>query len=60
LLERNRIVLEETKRRGIPLVVTLGGGYSEPIELTVDAHVDTYQTAADIYVGYVPRAQAEA
>ena len=50
LLERNRIVLRETRRRGIPVVITLGGGYSEPIQLTVDAHEDTFQTAAEIYL----------
>ncbi|HEX4748462.1 MAG TPA: histone deacetylase [Bryobacteraceae bacterium] len=49
LMQRNRIVLEETKRRGIPVVITLGGGYSEPINLTVDAHQDTFLAAADIY-----------
>jgi acetoin utilization deacetylase AcuC-like enzyme len=50
LRERNRMVLEETRRRGIPVVITLGGGYSEPIELTVDAHENTFRAAAEIYV----------
>jgi acetoin utilization deacetylase AcuC-like enzyme len=51
LMERNCIVLNETKRRHMPVVVSLGGGYSDPIALTVDAHADTFQAAADIYVG---------
>lgn len=51
LLKRDRLVLEETKRRAIPVVVTLGGGYSEPVDLTVDAHQDTFLTAADVYAG---------
>ena len=49
LRERNRIVLQDTKRRGIPVVITLGGGYSEPVELTVDAHEDSFRTAAEVY-----------
>ncbi len=31
---------------GLPLVITLGGGYSNPIELTVDAHERTFVEAA--------------
>jgi acetoin utilization deacetylase AcuC-like enzyme len=49
LMQRNRMVLEETNRRGVPIVITLGGGYSEPIELTVDAHEDTFLAAAEVY-----------
>src|SRR5262249_39395475 len=30
-----------------PLVVTLGGGYSNPIELTAAAHANTFRIAAD-------------
>jgi acetoin utilization deacetylase AcuC-like enzyme len=54
LLERNRLVIRGAKSRGIPVVVTLGGGYSEPIQLTVNAHHDTFETAADIYLGKPP------
>jgi acetoin utilization deacetylase AcuC-like enzyme len=50
LRERNRLVFEQTKRSALPVVVVLGGGYSEPIELTVDAHEDTFQTAASFYI----------
>lgn len=50
LAERDRFVLEEAASRRIPIVITLGGGYSEPIDLTVDAHATTFRTAADIYV----------
>jgi hypothetical protein len=28
-------------------VVTLGGGYSNPIELTAEAHANTFQIAAE-------------
>jgi acetoin utilization deacetylase AcuC-like enzyme len=50
LAERDRMVLRETAEREIPVVITLGGGYGEPIGATVTAHAKTFQTAADIYV----------
>lgn len=48
LQERDRLVFETVKRAGLPVVTVLGGGYSEPIQLTVDAHAVTFQTAARI------------
>lgn len=36
---------------GLPLVITLGGGYSKPIELTAEAHANTFRVAAEIYGG---------
>ncbi len=48
LLARDRTVFETAKREGIPIVVTLGGGYADPIELTVQAHAGTFRTAAEI------------
>jgi acetoin utilization deacetylase AcuC-like enzyme len=35
--------------RKVPLVITLGGGYSKPIELTAEAHANTFRVAAEIY-----------
>src|ERR1051325_3890659 len=49
LRERDRMVLQTCRAAGIPVVVTLGGGYSEPVELTVEAHANTYRLAASIY-----------
>jgi acetoin utilization deacetylase AcuC-like enzyme len=46
LKERDRIVFEFVSERAIPVVVTLGGGYSEPIEHTVTAHCNTFRAAA--------------
>jgi acetoin utilization deacetylase AcuC-like enzyme len=43
---RDRMVFEETKRRGLPLAATIGGGYAEPVELTVAAHLGTFRAAA--------------
>ena len=49
LAERDRMVLEWAKREGIPVSMALGGGYSKPIEHTVNAHVQTYQIAKSIF-----------
>jgi acetoin utilization deacetylase AcuC-like enzyme len=35
----------------LPLVITLGGGYSKPIDLTAEAHANTFRVAAEIYGG---------
>lgn len=36
------------KGAGVPLVITIGGGYSKPIEPTAQAHAATFRTAADL------------
>jgi acetoin utilization deacetylase AcuC-like enzyme len=50
LEERDQKVIDSVKSRGLPLAITLGGGYSEPIELTVQAHANTFRTAAGAFV----------
>jgi acetoin utilization deacetylase AcuC-like enzyme len=49
LKERDRRVMNAARSHRIPLVVTLGGGYSVPIQLTAEAHANTYRTAAEIF-----------
>ena len=49
LKERDRRVMEAVQQWGVPLAITLGGGYAEPIELTVEAHANTFQTAAEMF-----------
>ncbi len=46
---RDRLVLSECRRRGIPVCLTLGGGYARPIERTVEAHVQTYRVAKELF-----------
>jgi acetoin utilization deacetylase AcuC-like enzyme len=46
LMARDGMVFELTKTRGIPVVITLGGGYAEPVSLTAEAHANTFRTAA--------------
>jgi acetoin utilization deacetylase AcuC-like enzyme len=56
LRERDRRVFTVCRSHGIPLVITLGGGYSEPIALTAEAHANTFLTAAEIYGPLAARA----
>ena len=49
LKRRDEMVLKACLRHGIPCAITLGGGYSDPVECTVEAHVNTFRTAAALY-----------
>lgn len=51
LKSRDRRVIGECLGRNLPLVITLGGGYSSPIEPTVEAHANTFRVAARMYEG---------
>lgn len=48
LAARDRLVFETVRQLGVPLVITLGGGYANPIERTVAAHAQTFLLAADL------------
>jgi acetoin utilization deacetylase AcuC-like enzyme len=49
LMKRDLMVLSECRRRGIPVVLSMGGGYAKPIELTVEAHVGTYRMVREVF-----------
>jgi len=46
---RDRIVARAARRYGIPLVLTLGGGYARPISLSVDAHLGTWRESRAVF-----------
>ena len=48
--ERDRLVCSFARRAGLPLVVTLGGGYARDINRIVDAHCQTVRWAKDIWI----------
>jgi acetoin utilization deacetylase AcuC-like enzyme len=48
LLERDRRVFGFARKHGLPIVVTLGGGYAMPIQRTVEAHANTFRAAAGL------------
>ena len=49
-MARDRLVMESVRSMGIPFVLTSGGGYSRPGELSAEAHANTYRTAWQVFV----------
>ncbi|MGJ3235912.1 histone deacetylase family protein [Marivirga sp.] len=47
--ERDKIVFEQCFKNEIPVVASMGGGYSEKIAHIIEAHANTYRLAQDIY-----------
>jgi acetoin utilization deacetylase AcuC-like enzyme len=47
--ERDRLVVQLAHRNGIPLVCTMGGGYSADVQVVVDAHVSTFETVQSLF-----------
>lgn len=52
LLDRDRKVFEEARRRGIPVATTLAGGYARHIEDTVRIHINTILSARDVALAF--------
>jgi acetoin utilization deacetylase AcuC-like enzyme len=48
LAERDRLVLEACLDRGIPVAVTMAGGYARRVEDTVDVHLQSIRRAASL------------
>jgi len=48
LLSRDSLVLERLRSAGIPVAITLAGGYGRRIEDTVDIHVQTVRLACGV------------
>lgn len=51
LSRRDHLVIGGALGRQVPLVITMGGGYSNPVEHTVAAHAQTFRIAADLFCG---------
>ena len=49
-MERDRMVFEFAKKLDVPVVCSMGGGYSKDIRHIVDAHVNTYRIATDYFM----------
>ena len=45
MMQRDSLVIAHCRNHNIPIVLVLGGGYSIPIEKTVEAHCNTYRVA---------------
>lgn len=46
---RDQIVFEEINKNEIPVVFTMGGGYSERVATIVDAHANTFKMAREVF-----------
>ena len=46
LLRRNHAVYDQCVASDVPLVITMGGGYSRPWDASVAAHADVFRSAA--------------
>jgi acetoin utilization deacetylase AcuC-like enzyme len=57
LQTRDRDVFVEARRRGIPVVTTLAGGYARRVEDTVQIHVNTILAAEEV-AEQAPQAKA--
>jgi acetoin utilization deacetylase AcuC-like enzyme len=49
LARRDHLVYQFARNLNVPLVQTLGGGYSDPIELTIAAHAQSFCIAAEYF-----------
>lgn len=47
--QRDRMVLETARKNKIPLVASMGGGYSEDFRDIIEAHANTYRLAQEIF-----------
>ena len=51
LEERDRIVFQFCRRRGIPVSIAIGGGYADPISDSVQAYTNTFRVAREVFTG---------
>ncbi|WP_425410425.1 histone deacetylase family protein [Hyphococcus sp.] len=49
LMQRDRLVLSMCKKRGIPVSMAIGGGYTDPIAQSVAAYANTWRAAKEIW-----------
>jgi acetoin utilization deacetylase AcuC-like enzyme len=47
--ERDRIVFQHCYKNEIPVVASMGGGYSQKLSHIIEAHANTYRVAQYIY-----------
>ena len=47
--ERDQIVLSTAKKYEIPVVVSMGGGYSARIAIIIEAHANTFRVAHELF-----------
>ena len=45
LARRDEMVFRAAEKHGLPVTITLGGGYAQPIEASVEAHLNVWRAA---------------
>jgi acetoin utilization deacetylase AcuC-like enzyme len=60
LAARDRLVLEVCRDAGVPVAVAMAGGYARDTEDTVDIHVATIRTAAELRSAHLARSRRPA
>jgi acetoin utilization deacetylase AcuC-like enzyme len=58
LMRRDKIVFEHARKRNVPVVITLAGGYAWNVADTVQIHVNTIVAARDVANSKVSRTNA--
>ena len=51
LKQRDRMVFQFCRRRGIPVSIAIGGGYADPITDSVQAYASTFRVAREVFAG---------
>lgn len=46
---RDELVCQKSLESQLPIVLTLGGGYAQPIEKSIQAHIETYRAARESF-----------
>lgn len=46
---RDELVLDMAHRHGIPIAISMGGGYSEKISVIIEAHANTFRLASELF-----------
>ena len=49
LRKRDEIIFKRFEKKGVPISMAIGGGYSDPIRHSVKAYAQTYEVAKKIY-----------
>jgi acetoin utilization deacetylase AcuC-like enzyme len=52
MAQRDAEVLHWTRALGIPMTLTMGGGYADPIDITVQAQAQTITLALQAWRGH--------
>lgn len=59
LARRDRLVFEHARRAGVPVAITLGGGYARRVDDTVRIHINTILAARDLVTQQASRARRD-